>query len=199
MTMLVEADHRTDAFWLRVTLSGIGVAIVGLLMMGLTMLMGPTTEQGHFQHASDYVLTAAALPQGVGLFLTVLGFHRLQHGRDGRLGRAGVWIFGICAAELVVQCVASVVVGAELMWGPLYPLCSFGLMVGLALLAAGSWKVGLLPRWMLAVWSPLGLFGSFLGIGPIPLLFVAFLAMFAVVLPRRIARYGSQVTAPHVT
>ncbi len=191
MSTLVETDRTTDAFWLRVTLSGIGIAVVGLLMMGLTMLMGPTTQQGHFQHASDYVLTVAALPQGVGLFLTVLGFHRLQHGRDGRLGRAGVWIFGICMAELVVQCMASVVVGSELIWGPLYPLCALGLMVGLALLAAGSWKVGLLPRWMLAVWPPLGLVGSFLGIGPIPLLFVVFLVVFAVVLPRRVARCES--------
>jgi hypothetical protein len=79
-----------------------------------------------------------------------------------------------------------VVVGAELIWGPLYPVCAFGLMIGLALLAAGSWRVGLVPRWMLAVWPPLGLVGSFLGVGPIPLVFVAFLVVLAVLLRARV-------------
>jgi hypothetical protein len=159
-------------------------------MMGLTMLMGETTSQGDFQHGADYVLTAAALPQGVGLFLVALGVHRLQRGRDGRLGTLGVWIYGVCMTELVIECMASVAVGAELQWGPLYPLSAFGLMGGLALLAAGSWRVGLLPPWMLGVWPPLGLVGSFLGVGPIPLVFVAFLVALAVVLPRRVAQFG---------
>ncbi|GAA1938508.1 hypothetical protein [Nocardioides marmoribigeumensis] len=175
---------RTDDYWLRLTLTGIGLAIVGLLMMGLAMLFG-TFHDDDF-HATDYVLTSAALPQGVGLFLATLGFHRLQRGRDGRLGTVGVWVYGLCMAELVVQCMASVVVASELIWGPLYPLCAFGLMVGLVLLAAGSWRVGLLPKWMLGVWPPLGLIGSFLGIGPIPLVFAAFLALLAVLLRQRV-------------
>lgn len=184
-TTTLQAAERTDAFWLRTTLLGIGLAVLGLLMMGLTMLMSTTTGTGPYQHASDYVLTVAALPQGLGLFLTVFGFHRLQHGHDGGLGSAGVWVYGLCATELVIQCMASVVARAELIWGPLYPLCAFGLMFGLALLAAGSWRVGLLPRWMLAVWPPLGLLGSFLGVGPIPLLFVVFLTVLGVTLARR--------------
>lgn len=87
--------------------------------------------------------------------------------------------------ELVIQCMASVAAGAELRWGPAYPVCAFGLMLGLALLAVGSWRVGLLPKWMLAVWPPLGLVGSFLGVGPIPLVFVAFLFILGIILPRR--------------
>lgn len=183
-TTTFQPATRTDASWLRITLIGIGLAVVGLLMMGLTMLLA-TTSDGSF-HAADYVLTVAALPQGVGLFVVALGFHRLQHGRDGRLGTAGVWVYGLCMTELVVQCMASVAVGSELRWGPLYPICALGLMIGLALLAAGSWRVGLLPRWMLGAWPPLGLVGSFLGIGPVPLLFVALLAAMAVVLPQRL-------------
>jgi hypothetical protein len=185
-TTTMSAEARTGTPWLGVTLVGVGLAIVGLLMMGLTMLLAPTTYEGDFQHAWDYVLTSAALPQGVGLFLVTLGVHRLQRGRDGRLGTAGVWLYGLCITELIIQCMASVVAGSELIWGPLYPLCAFGLMIGLALLAAGSWKVGLLPRWMLGVWPPLGIVGSFLGIGPIPLVFVAFLVVLALVLPRRL-------------
>jgi hypothetical protein len=62
-------------------------------------------------------------------------------------------------------------------------------MIGLALLAAGSWKVGLLPKWMLGVWPPLGLIGSFFGIGTIALVFMAFLALLAMVLPQRLRNW----------
>jgi len=183
-TTTLQPAARTDTFWLRLTFVGIGLAIVGLLMMGLTMLLA-TTHGGDF-HATDYVLTGAALPHGLGLFLAMFGVHRLHHGRDGRLGTAGVWVYGLCMIELFIQCMASVVAGSELVWGPIYPLCAFGLMAGLALLAAGSWRVGLLPKWMLGVWPPLGLIGSFLGVGPIPLVFIAFLALLGVVLPQRL-------------
>lgn len=182
----LRPEVRTDEPWLRITLAGIAIAIVGLLMMGLSILMTPTTQGGDFQHASDYVLTAAALPQGVGLLLATLGFHRLQHGRDGRLGAVGLWIYGVCMTALVIQCMASVAAGSELVWGPAYPLGALGLMIGLALLATGSWQVGLLPKWMLGLWPPLGLVGSFLGIGPIPLVFAVFLVVLAIVLPRRL-------------
>ncbi|MGN6301166.1 MAG: hypothetical protein ACTHN8_08760 [Angustibacter sp.] len=186
-TTTLQPTARTDTSWLRITLVGIATAILGLLMMGVSMLLSPAAPEGAaFRGAADYVLTVAALPQGVGLLLTTLGVHRLQRGRDGRLATAGVWLYAVCMAELIVQCMASVVVGAELIWGPLYPVCAFGLMVGLALLAAGSWRVGLVPRWMLAVWPPLGLVGSFLGVGPIPLVFVAFLVVLAVLLRARV-------------
>lgn len=195
-TTTLRAEPRTDILWLRLTMIGVGLAIVGLLMMDLTMLFAPTSNGGDFQSAWDYVLTIAALPQGVGLFLVVLGFHRLQRGRDGRLGTAGVWVYGVCMTELIIQCMASVAASSELIWGPLYPLCAFGLMVGLALLAAGSWNVGLLPRWMLGVWPPLGIVGSFLGIGPIPLVFVAFLVVLALVLPRRLRAWADDLAGP---
>ncbi|KQX66164.1 hypothetical protein [Angustibacter sp. Root456] len=188
-TSTLQPAARTDASWLRLTLAGIAFAIVGLLMMGLAMLLVPSVnEGGDFTGVSDYVLTAAALPQGLGLLLTAFGVHRLQGGRDGRLGSAGVWLYGVCVTELIIQCMASVAVGSELIWGPLYPVCAFGLMLGLALLAAGSWRVGLVPRWMLALWPPLGLVGSFLGVGPIPLVFVGFLVALAVVLRERVGR-----------
>jgi hypothetical protein len=186
-TTTVRTTAATNVAWLRLTLVGIAFAIVGLLMMGLAMLLVPSVNKGgDFDRLADYVLTASALPQGLGLLLTTVGVHRLQRGRDGRLGTVGVWLYGVCVTELVIQCMASVAVGSELIWGPLYPVCAFGLMIGLALLAAGSWRVGLLPRWMLAVWPPLGLVGSFLGVGPIPLVFVAFLVILAVVLRQRV-------------
>jgi hypothetical protein len=184
-TLPTTSDETTG--WLRLTRIGIAVAVVGLVAMDLAMLFGDLNDGGELHDVSGYAGTAAALPQGVGLLMTVLGVHRLQRGRDGRLGRAGVWVYGLCMTELVIQCTASAVVGRELIWGPLYPLCAFGLMGGLALLAAGSWRVGLLPRWMLAAWPPLGLIGSFLGIGPIPLVFALFLVVLGPRLPGRLA------------
>ena len=191
--MTTATDHpitRIDASWLRPTQVSLVVGAIGVLSMGISMVTGQAASapggggEGAFHGVGDYVLTASALPQGIGLFIAVLGFHRLQGGRDGRLGTIGVWIYGLCMAELVIQCTVSLVAGSELIWGPIYPLCAFGLMVGLAFLAAGSWSVGLAPRWMLAVWPPLGLLGSFLGVGPIPLVFAVFLLTLAVVLGR---------------
>ena len=180
---------RTDGERLRSTKVGLTLGALGVLGMGLGMWMtrGEHQPEGYaFQGIGDYVLTASALPQGVGLFIATLGFHRLQRRRDGRLGTVGVWIYGLCLLELVIQCMTSVVTGDEIIWGPAYPLCSLGLLVGLALLAAGSWNVGLLPRWMLAVWPPLGVIGSFFGLGPIPLVFAGFLVVLAVVLAKRV-------------
>lgn len=181
---------RDDATWVRLFRAGIGVAIVGLAILALTLTFWTTISEGDFEYAADYWLTMAALPLGAGLMLHTLGFHHLQHGRDGRLGVVGTWLYLVCSAELVVQCMASVVVGAEVRWGPSYPLCAAGTFVALALLAAGSWRVGLAPRWMLGVWPVLALFGSWGGQSLIPLVFAAFLVLFGVVVGRRVEAGG---------
>jgi hypothetical protein len=184
-TTVPSVGHR-EATWLRWTAIGIGIAIVGLVTLSTTLTFATTTDEGDFQYGADYWLTAAALPLGVGLLLHVLGVHRLHDGRDGRLGAVGTWLFVLCSIELIVQCMASVVAGAELRWGPSYPVCAFGAFVGVALLAAGSWRVGLVPRWMLGVWPPLLLLGSWGGQGPVPYLLAIFLVAFGVVLRRRV-------------
>ncbi len=191
-TLRVGTSAGADATWLKTARIGIGIAVLGLLTMGSTMLFW-TTSDLEFHYVADYVLTMAALPHGVGLLMFTVGVHRLQHGRDGRLGAVGTWLYVVCISELVVQCMASVAAGAELRWGPTYVVSSFGAFVGLALLAVGSWRVGLVPRWMLGCWPVLGLIGSFLGVGPIPLVFVVFLAYFGVVLTRRVASGGAGV------
>jgi hypothetical protein len=177
---------RSDATWLRTIRIGTGLAVVGLAVLAMTLTFWTTSSQGDFQYTADYWLTMPALPIGVGLVMHAYGVHRLQHGRDGRLGRVGVWVYALCSAELVVQCMASAAVGAELRWGPSYLLCALGSFVGLVLLAAGSWRVGLVPRWMLGIWPPLALFGSWAGQGLIPLVLGAFLVLFVVVLGRRV-------------
>lgn len=183
---LLRPTVRNDATWLRLTQVGAALAVVGIAIMCPTYLFWKTVEGGDFKYAADYWLTLAALPVGAGLLLHTLGVHRLQHGRDGRLGAVGTWLLVGCVVELVVQCMASAAVGSELRWGPTYVLCALGTFVGLALLAAGSWRVRLVPRWVLGVWPPLGLLGGFFGIGPVPFVFAAFLVLFEVLLARRV-------------
>ncbi|MBV9831994.1 MAG: hypothetical protein JOZ82_10420 [Marmoricola sp.] len=177
---------RTDTTWLRLIWVGVGIACVGLVALGVTMTFWTTSSGGDFKYAADYWLTAPALPIGIGMILHAFGLHALQHGRDGRLGTVGVWIFAVCSAVIVVQCMASLFAAAELRWGPSYPLCAFGSFIGVALMAAGSWRVGLLPRWMLGVWPPLVLLGSWFGQSLIPLVLAAFLVATRVVVGRRV-------------
>ena len=175
-TSTLQRPATTDVTWRRLIWLGTVVAAIGLVVLGVTMTFWTTSSGGDFTYDADYWLTAPALPIGVGLMLHAFAVHHLQHGRDGRLGTIGVWAFAACSSVIVVQCMASLVAGAELRWGPSYPLCALGSFIGLALLAAGSWRSGLLARWMLGIWPPLMLLGSWAGQSLIPLVLAVFLA-----------------------
>jgi hypothetical protein len=58
--------------------------------------------------------------------------------------------------------------------------------VGVALLSAGSWRTGVLPKWMLGAWPFVWTIGGFAAQGPTPLLLLAFLVMLGVTLTRRV-------------
>lgn len=183
----VHPAVRNEASWLRLVRIGIGFAVAGLVVFWAAGTFWPTVSEGDFENAADYWYTASAVPFGSGLLLYTLGVHRLQRGRDGRLGAIGAWVYVVCSAELVVQCLSSALVGVELRWGPMYVLSSLGTFLGLALLAAGSWRAGLLPRWMLGVWPPLALLGSWAAVGPVPLALALFLVVTSVTMARRVA------------
>lgn len=185
-TTALPSTVGTDETWLRLVRIGAAVATPGLVVLAATMMFWTTTSEGHFKYAADYWLTAPALPIGVGLVLHTVGVHRLQHGRDGRRGVVGVWLFSLCAAEIVAQCLVSLAVGAEVRWGAAYPLCALGSFIGLALSAVGSWRVGVMPRWMLGLWAPVVVFGSWAAHGPAPVVLAAFLIAVAVVVGRRV-------------
>jgi hypothetical protein len=62
------------------------------------------------------------------------------------------------------------------------------MILGVVLFAIGSWRTGLLPRWLLVTW-PLGwTIGGLLPVlpGPSPLLLAAAYLVMAVLLPRRV-------------
>ncbi len=188
------ATATSATTWLLRLRIGTIVAAVALVGLGATNVFWPLGD-GAFTRTSDYLGTANALPLGVGLILSVIAFHRIHNGADGRRGAIGTWIYCLCSTEIVVQCLVSVAARTELIWGPAYPLCTIGSSVGLAFLAAGTWRVGLAPKWMLAIWPPLGVVGSWWGIGPIPVLYAGFLVALGVLASRRSAIWAAPTSA----
>ncbi|HEY3535196.1 MAG TPA: hypothetical protein VGK60_06480 [Pedococcus sp.] len=175
-----------DASWLRLLQGSIGLGVPSVVVLGYLVLFTTTVDQGDFHHAADYWLTATGLPLAVAGIGIAFGVHRLQHGADGRLGTVGVWVNTVALVELFVQLAASVAVGAELRWGPMYILSTALTFVGTALLAAGSWRSRLAPRWMLGVWPVLWVLGSFAGTGPGPFALAVFLVAFGAAVRRSV-------------
>jgi len=175
-----------DASGLRLLQGSIGLGVASVVVLGYLVLFTTTVDQGDFHHAADYWLTATGLPLAVAGIGIAFGVHRLQHGADGRLGTVGVWVNTVALVELFVQLAASVAVGAELRWGPMYILSTALTFVGTALLAAGSWRSGLAPRWMIGVWPVLWVLGSFAGVGPVPGLLAVFLVVLGVTVTRSV-------------
>jgi hypothetical protein len=177
---------RTDASSLRLLNGSILLAAACSVVMFVVLNFFTTVDEGDFHHDADYWLTANGLPfalAGIGITLAV---HRLHHGADGRLGTVGTWLNTIALVELAAQCSASVVEGAELRWGPSYPVFTALTFLGVALVAAGSWRAGLLPRWVLGIWPLTWVLGSFAAFGPMSLVLIAFLGVLGFAMNRRV-------------
>ena len=176
---------QTDAIWLRLVQLCLAAAIVPLAIFAVVGTFFTTISAGHFRYAADYWYTGVGLPitlAGIGI---ALGVHKLQHGADGRLGTIGAWVNTLALVELFAQLLASVLTSAEVRWGPSYPVCTLLSFVGVSLLAAGSWRTGLLPRWMLGVWPLVWILGSLAAVGPSPVLLIVFFVAFGITLTRR--------------
>lgn len=189
VTSTAPTRAQTDATWLRLVQLCVATVFVPLGIFAVVGTFFTTISGGgDFRYTADYWYTAVGLPitlAGIGI---ALGVHRLQHGADGRLGTVGVWVNTLALVELFIQLLASVVEGSEVRWGPSYPVCALLSFVGVALLAAASWRTGLLPKWMLGVWPLVWILGSLAAVGPTPLVLAAFLVAFGVTLTRRVRR-----------
>jgi hypothetical protein len=186
---------RTDENVIRLVQASISIAAVGLVVLAATGTLATTTSGGgHFDHTADYWYTASGLPIAVGAIGTLLGVHWLHRGADGRLGAVGAWVGILALGELFVQLLASVLTSVEQQWGPSYILCTALAFIGHALLAAGSWRTGLLPRWVLGVWPLAFVLGSFAAWGPMPLLLIAFYVVLGVLVSKRVTSRGPTVT-----
>jgi hypothetical protein len=164
------------------------VALVAILYFVTT-----SSGDGKFQHAGDYVLTANGIPYIVALLVLLPALRALQQGRDGRLGRAGIALSSLGSALLLAIFVYGVAAGTESSFGPGYVVASLATILGVALFAAGSWRTGLLPRWLLPAWVVAWAIGSMLPIlRPGPLLLAAVYLTMAALLPRRLRAVESR-------
>jgi hypothetical protein len=163
-----------DDAW-RLVSVGVALSVTAALLEAAVLVFGSTTPgTGPYQHAGDYWLTAAALPHAAGVLLVLLGVRRRQGARDGRLGLAGLVLAAVCLVALSAIITASLVVAHEIQGGPTYVLGTLGAVIGIGLFAAGSWRVGVLPRWLLAIWPVIWGIGSFAAVSISPLALVAF-------------------------
>jgi len=192
-TETTRSGTASTTTWLALIRIALLVGIVSTIAFAVVATGWTTSSGGEFQYTADYWYTALGLPLAAVGLLLALGVYRLQSGRTGRRGTVGVWINGVCCVVLFTEVLGSVVTGSELRWGPVYPLCALGTVVGLGLLAAGSWRVGIFPRWLLGVWPVAWIVGSFFAQGATPLLLTAFYIAVWVVLSRRTA--SGQLTA----
>lgn len=156
-------------------------------LAGILFFVTTSSGDGRFRHAGDYALTANGIPYLAALLALLPALRTLQRGRDGRLGRAGIALASLGSAVLLAIFVYGLAAGTESSFGPGYVLASLATILGVGLFAAGSWRVGLLPRWLLVLWVVAWTVGSMLPImRPGPLLLAAVYLAMAALLPRRL-------------
>jgi hypothetical protein len=169
----------------QLAMAGCLVGIVGALVEGTANGFADLTPgTGPYQFAGDYWLTAAALPVALGAALLLVGLRTLDGGRAGRLGTIGTALALVGLAALAAVCGVSVVVGHEVQAGPTYILGTLVAFVGILLVAIGVWRVGLLPRWVAAVWPVAWGVGSFFAVSVSPWLLGAWYVVVLVLLRR---------------
>lgn len=148
-------------------------------------LLATITEDGHpFRHAADYWYTGLGMLPAMGSALVlVLAIHSLQRRRDGRLGRVGTLVMSVGLVVFMAMGAYALVIGKATSLGPTYLLATLATFVGLTLFVAGSWGVGLLPRWLLIVWLVAWLIGGPFAQSATPLLLAAAFVTIALLLP----------------
>lgn len=189
MTTAVAEAHAAHApgTALRRAQAALALGAAAAIALAATDLFVTTSSgDGAFHHTGDWVLTADGIPYMLALLVLLPALRTIQGRRDGRRGQAGVALAGVGALVLLGIFVYGLAAATSSSIGPLYVVGAFATIVGIALFAAGSWRVGLLPRRLLAFWVVAWIVGSALPIpGPWPLLLAgAYLAM-ALLLRRR--------------
>lgn len=167
----------------QISLYVLAAGAVGLAAM---ILVPTSADDGPFHHAGDYVLTALGFPMLLPLLALLPALRTLQNRRDGRLGVAGIAATSAGVVVLVGMFGYGLIAATGSSLGPTYVLASAATDIGLILFAAGSWRAGLLPRWLLVVWPVVWIVGGLLPIlPPAVLLLAGSYVVMAVLLPRR--------------
>lgn len=186
-TNTLMTDTAGRARWRNVTKAALAVGIVTTVIFAVVTISWKTINHGSFKYAADYWYTALGMPLAAAGLFHALGVYRLQEGLTGRRGKVGLWMNSVCCVVLFANILASLLTSSEVRWGPAYPLSALGTVIGLGLLAAGSWRIGTFPRWLLGIWPLVWIAGSFFAVGAMPFLLAAYYVVFWVILTRRTA------------
>ncbi|HET7172654.1 MAG TPA: hypothetical protein VFI30_00060 [Nocardioidaceae bacterium] len=167
-----------------------GALVVGALaavaLAAVELFATTTPDEGHFHYLGDYLLTASGIPYMLALLVLLTSLRTLQGRRDGRTGYIGSAIASVGAVVLTGIFGYGLIAATSSSLGPTYVLAALATVVGVIVFAVGSWRAGLLPRWLLVAWPVAWILGSALPFpGPWPLLLAALYVVMAVVLPRR--------------
>jgi hypothetical protein len=128
-----------------------------------------TPDDQPFRNTADYWYTGLGIPLAVSQLMLAVALHRLNAGRDGKRGRAAVWLICVPLVVLIVMFSQALIQGQTSSWGPTYLLAAALTDVGILMLAAGSWGTSVVPRWLLAMWAFAWVVGTLLAQGPTPL------------------------------
>ncbi|MDQ3636486.1 MAG: hypothetical protein M3426_00610 [Actinomycetota bacterium] len=132
-----------------------GVAFIVMTLLGLAIPESAWT---------DVVFIVALLLVLVGLS----GFHTLQKGSYGRVGRAGFYTVIVASLAQILGLVVLLAGSTALEW-LIFPVGLLGVVVGFVLYGAATLQARVLPRWCgvglivgLPVWIVLGEYGVIL-------------------------------------
>jgi hypothetical protein len=113
----------------------------------LVDLLAPPSSGSHLSGAADYAFTALLFPFVLATFAAITMLHRMQDGKDGRLGLAGYIAASVALAAFIPCGIDSLATGNAQALGPVYILAILGSLAGLSLFAIGSFRARVLPRW----------------------------------------------------
>lgn len=150
------------------------------------MLFAALTPDGDpFRHAADYAYTALGVPYMLAPLILLPAIHSLHQGRDGRLGRAGLVATGIGLVTFLPIFAYGLIIGKAVSLGPTYLLATLATFIGMTLFGIGSYRAGLLPRWILPLWVIAWVIGGPLALNGMPLVLAAVYLAMAAILPKR--------------
>ena len=173
----------------RCALAALALGVVSSIAFAVISVTVTTTETTAnnltYHHSGDYWYTASALPIAVAAAVLLFALRALQPQARPRLTIAGAALNAAALALLFVMLNVSLATGAEARWGGTYILATLVTFVGHGLFVAGTWRAGLVPRPLLAVWPVVWLLGAFAAQGLTPLLLAAFYCALGVLVARR--------------
>ena len=118
-------------------LAAIAGGVVWVVDSGLLLLAIPESA------ATDVLFVIAAICT-IGGFV---GFHALQKGDYGRIGRGGFWTVVVATLALVVVLMVSLLGSTALERPELFPVVTLAVFIGFVLYGAATVQARVLPRW----------------------------------------------------